>query len=135
MKRIGFAVAAAAAMIAGSLSAPADARRWHHRHHNDGIDGGDVIAGVAVVGGIAAIASAIGSNNRQKQDAAVDTCAEEAEGRANADLSEILHVEKRKGYYTVEGLLGADGAGAPTSFTCTVRNGRIYSMRLSTNEA
>lgn len=132
MKPIAFA--AVAALVATNLAAPADARRWH-RHHNDGIDGGDVVAGVAVVGGIAAIASAIGSNNRRKQDDAVDACTGEAEGRANADLSEITHVEKNKGYYTVEGLLGADGAGAPTSFTCTVRNGRIYSMRLSTDEA
>ena len=121
-------LAAAVALIAGT-AAPADARgRWRDRHHDD-IDAGDVVAGVAIVGGIAALASAIKRGNREKQDAAVDVCAEEAEYRGRGDLSEITHVSKRRGYYTVEGLLEAE-PGATTVFTCTVRNGRIYSLRL-----
>jgi hypothetical protein len=125
--------AAALAVIASTAAAPAEARRRHHRH-GDGVDAGDVVAGVAIVGGIAAIASAIGEKNRAKQDDAVDTCAQEAEYRSHGELSEVTHVSKRKGYFTVEGLIDAD-AGDPTSFTCTVRNGRIYSMRLSSDEA
>ncbi|TFI57914.1 hypothetical protein E2493_12005 [Sphingomonas parva] len=122
------ACAAAAALLAAG-AAPADARgRWHHRHHDD-VDAGDVVAGVAIVGGIAALASEIKQGNRAKQDAAVDNCADEAEYRGRGPVSEITHVSKRKGYYTVEGLLDGEESGT-TAFTCTVRNGRIYSLRL-----
>lgn len=38
---------------------------WHGRHHRDGIDAGDVLAGVLILGGIAAIASAA---SKPKQD-------------------------------------------------------------------
>ena len=121
---------AAAALLMTTLAAPADAR--HRRHRDNDVDTGDVIAGAIVVGGIAALLSA-GSTERKraKQDAAVDACAAEAEYRAGARVSEILHVGKRKGYYTVEGLLDGDGDGLghQTSFTCTVRGGSIYSFR------
>jgi hypothetical protein len=50
---------AAAALATLTAAAPAEART--HRH-DSGIDAGDVIAGVAIVGGIAAIASAIGND-------------------------------------------------------------------------
>lgn len=50
---------AAAAAVAVSSAAPAMAR-----DHRDGIDGGDIIAGALVIGGIAAIAAAAGNNNR-----------------------------------------------------------------------
>ena len=120
---------AAAALLATTFAAPADAR---HRRHRDNVDAGDVIAGAIVVGGIAALLSA-GSTERKraKQDAAVDACAAEAEYRAGARVSEILNVGKRRGYYTVEGLLDGDGDGLghQTSFTCTVRGGSIYSFR------
>ncbi|KHK90754.1 hypothetical protein LK12_14325 [Novosphingobium malaysiense] len=39
--------------------------RHHHRHH-DGIDGGDVLAGLLIVGGIAAIATAASKSSRDK---------------------------------------------------------------------
>lgn len=39
---------------------------WGHRHH-DGIDGGDVLAGILIIGGIAAIASAASSNNKARR--------------------------------------------------------------------
>jgi len=51
-----------AALVAASLAAlaltatPASARHW--RHHDHGIDGGDVLAGLLIIGGIAAVASA-----------------------------------------------------------------------------
>jgi hypothetical protein len=65
--------AAAIAMAAAlSLTAsPAFARGWGgwgHRHHND-IDTGDVFAGLLVIGGIAAIASAASSKNKQNREA------------------------------------------------------------------
>ena len=54
---------AAAAMLATSAS-PAMAR---HYHRDRGIDAGDVIAGVLIIGGIAAVASAATKNNRDRQ--------------------------------------------------------------------
>jgi len=38
-----------------------------HRRHRDGISGGDVLAGILVIGGIAAIASAASKNNRDRR--------------------------------------------------------------------
>jgi hypothetical protein len=63
------ALAASASMVA----TPAMARGWgggwggHARHH-DRIDGGDVLAGILIVGGIAAIASAASKAARQQGD-------------------------------------------------------------------
>ncbi len=60
-----------AALVAASLAAvaltatPASARHW--RHHDRGIDGGDVLAGVLVLGGIAAVAAAASRSNRERQ--------------------------------------------------------------------
>lgn len=60
-----------AALIAVSLAAlsltatPASARHW--RHHDRGIDGGDVLAGVLILGGIAAIASAASKSSRDRE--------------------------------------------------------------------
>jgi len=66
--------AAALAMAAAlSLTAsPAFARGgWGHyrHHHGDGIDGGDVLAGLLVIGGIAAIASAAAKKNQERREA------------------------------------------------------------------
>ena len=125
-----FVTSLVAAALLASVAAPADARgRRHHRHH-DAVDAGDVVAGAVVVGGIAALVSAIGEARRAKQDAAVDRCSAEAEGRTGGRVSQILHVSKRKGYYTVEGALDAGD-----SFTCTVRRGTIYEFRAGGEEA
>ena len=43
--------------------------RRHRRHH--GVDAGDVLAGVAIIGGIAAIASAANNNRRRDRDVVV----------------------------------------------------------------
>jgi hypothetical protein len=125
-----FAAGLAAAALVASIAAPAEARGRHHRHHHDDLDAGDVVAGAVVVGGIAALASAIGEAKREKQDAAVDRCSAEAEGRTGGRVAEILHVARRKGYYTVEGAL--DGGD---SFTCTVRHGTIYDFEAGSGEA
>lgn len=123
-----------AAALLATVAAPADARgRRHHRHHDD-VDAGDVVAGAVVAVGIAALVSSIGQAKRAKQDAAVGRCSAEAEGRTGSRVAEILHVGKRKGYYTVEGALdGGDGAGS--SFTCTVRRGTIYDFQAGGEEA
>jgi hypothetical protein len=121
----GIMFAAAAAFLAVSVAGPADARR-RHRHHHDN-DVGDVVAGAALVGGIAAIASAITRNKREKQDRAVGDCSDEAEFRGEGRVADIVRVHKSKGYFTIEGIVERDGGSE--SFLCTVRNGRIYSFR------
>lgn len=63
---------AAAIAIAAALSltaSPAMARGWGHRHHDRGIDGGDIFAGLLVIGGIAAIASAANKKNKDSREA------------------------------------------------------------------
>lgn len=125
-----FITGLAAAALLAALASPADARRRHHRHHDD-VDAGDVIAGAVAIGGIAAIASAIREDKRRKQDMAVDRCSGEAESRTGGRVSEILHVGRRKGYYTVEGALDDGRSG----FTCTIRRGTIYDFRTGGEEA
>ena len=46
-------------------------RGWGHRHYHDGIDAGDVLAGVLIIGGIAAIASA--ASKDRDRDRRVET--------------------------------------------------------------
>ncbi len=128
-----FVTSLAAAALLASLAGPADARGRHHRHDDD-VDAGDVVAGAVVAVGIAALISSIGEGKRARQDAAVDRCSAEAEGRTGSRVAQILHVGKRKGYYTVEGALeGRDGVGS--SFTCTVRRGTIYDFQAGGDEA
>ena len=125
----------AAAAVLASVAAPADARgRRHHRHHDD-IDAGDVVAGAVVIGGIAALAAAIDDDRGRKQDAAVERCSAEAESRTGGRVSEILHVVKRKGYYTVEGAVDDGGQGPGRAFTCTVRRGTLYDFQTGGDEA
>jgi hypothetical protein len=125
------AMAATAALLAGN-AAPAGARDWRHHHHDDGVS--DVVGGAILIGGIAAIASAITQGNRAKQDAAVDGCSTEAESRTGGRVAEIRHVGKSKGYYTVEGWLDGAEGGARHSFACTIRNGSIYNFRTDADE-
>jgi hypothetical protein len=40
---------------------------WGGRHHRDRVDAGDVLTGILIIGGIAAIASAASSNNNKKR--------------------------------------------------------------------
>jgi hypothetical protein len=42
--------------------------RRHRRRHRDGIDGGDILAGVLILGGIAAVASAVENSNDRNRD-------------------------------------------------------------------
>lgn len=60
---------APALLAALSLAAtPAQAQHRHGRHHDNGVDVGDVLTGVLIIGGIAAIASAVeGDRDRDRQ--------------------------------------------------------------------
>ena len=92
--------AAAAAVLSVSFAAPAEAQRYRHRDR--GIDAGDIITGVAILGGIAAVASALdrdgdrygyGSRDRYRNDysRAVNACAYEAEriGRGSVRITDV----------------------------------------------
>ena len=125
---------AAAVALLVTAAAPAQAGHWRHHHHDD-VDAGDVVAGAVIVGGIAAIASAITQGNRQKQDAAVEGCSTEAENRTGGRVAEILHVGKSKGYYTIDGRLQLGDGGPIRGFSCTIRNGSIYGFRSDPTEA
>ena len=61
------ALASAAALSMTATPALADGWR-HYRHHHDGLDAGDVFAGLLVIGGIAAIASAASNSNKKRRE-------------------------------------------------------------------
>ncbi|HEX8526752.1 hypothetical protein [Allosphingosinicella sp.] len=104
--------AAAAAIATMSAAAPASAQyddRWDRR---DGIDRGDVVTGVAVIGGIAAILSALdrdggryGSRYRDGYSNAVNACGYQAEryGRGNVRITEVDRRSRDR--YRVEGVV------------------------------
>src|SRR3546814_8915699 len=87
--------AAAAALLVTSVASPADARRY--RHHDRGVDLGDLIVGAVIIGGIAVLASEIGkardkdrtifggdrNRGRDTESAAVSACTDAAEIRAS----------------------------------------------------
>jgi hypothetical protein len=138
-----------AAGVLSTNGVNADNHRWHRR---DRIDGGDVVAGVLVIGAIAAIASAAKSNRDREYrypqrypapdrpydyrsgptdwrsgdsrglDRAVDMCARELERTARVDTVDAV---ERNGYgWRVTGRLGNGDA-----FTCSIGNdGRIEAI-------
>ena len=95
--------AAAAAFITVGAAAPADAQyRDRYRDRDRGIDAGDIITGIAILGGIAAVTSAIsrdgsrygyGYSNRYRSGytAAVNSCGYEAEriGRGRVQITDV----------------------------------------------
>ena len=113
--------AGAAALAAISFATPADAQ-WRGRDRHDGIDAGDIITGIAVVGGIAAITSAIGRDDgrygygygnryRNNYNYAVQACANEAQrmGRGRVQITDVDRAGNDR--YRVRGLVqgGYDG--------------------------
>jgi hypothetical protein len=120
MKRFSKIVtgAAAAAMIAASSATPALAR-----DHHGGVDAGDVIAGVAIIGGAVAIAAALdndgnryGYNDRNRYrggySAAVNACSYEADRRGRGSIR-VTDVDRRSNdRYRVRGVIeGSYGGG------------------------
>jgi hypothetical protein len=151
--------AGAAAVAAISFASPADAQYRRYDRHN-GVDAGDIITGIAVIGGISAIASAIGRDDgrygygygnryRSNYNYAVEACANEAQrmGRGRVQITDVDRVGMDR--YRVRGLVqggygsydrydrydrgygGFDRGYGRDDFTCTARgNGRITDFRL-----
>ena len=136
--------AATAALMSVSLAAPADAQyRDRYRNRDRGIDAGDIITGVAILGGVAAIASALdrdgsrygyGSRYRYRDSYrdAVNACGYEAERSGRGRVS-ITDVDRRGNGYRVRGVIDGydrydryDRYDARVAFTCrTDRYGRV----------
>lgn len=63
------AIAFACAAVLSMTATPAFADGWHRQsRHHDGIDAGDLFAGLLVIGGIAAIAAAASNADKERRD-------------------------------------------------------------------
>jgi hypothetical protein len=113
--------AGAAAVAALTFAAPAEAQ--YRRYDRDrGIDAGDIITGVAVLGGIAAITSALsrdgsrygygyGNRYRNHYNYAVQACAQEAQRMSRGQV-QILDVDRAgNDRYRVRGIVQAGYGG------------------------
>ena len=112
----------------------------HHRHRDRGVDAGDVIAGILVLGGIAAIASAA-SNNRDepRRVRARVPEREEPRGLSRAEQMCVDAVERERGRVASVDGSARDASGWLVSgelergalFSCRIGNdGRISEIRL-----
>jgi hypothetical protein len=147
----------ATALLSGSIT-PAFAhdydRGWgrgHHRwHDHDHVDAGDVIAGVAVIGILAAILSSSGKKKHDtarrdgdinSEDAAVDACAQatEAQAGAKASVRDITQVDRNAEGWDVEGIVEQrtewrdDSDTERRRFTCSVRYGAVQNVTIDTD--
>ena len=122
------------------------------RRHHRGIDAGDVIAGVAIFGVLAAIAGAASkSNNRDRngddryrgnvnsEDQAADACASRVEQRYgnSARVRGIDDVQRMRDGYEVRGTIETndrDDRGTQR-FTCSVRYGQVEDVRVDSGYA
>lgn len=109
-----------------------------YRHRNRGVSAGDVIAGVAVVGIIAAIASAASNKNRRNggissEDRAIDACSASVEQQfgGGARVDGIDQVYRIRDGYEVRGSVDSrQYRGSDTQqFTCSVRYGAVADVR------
>ncbi len=122
-------------------------RYRHYRHRRHRVDAGDIIAGVLILGGIAAVADAAKKSRDRNRDrdyryepnqrypeqrsqsnelnAAADQCAYAAEERGGRDarVQRIDKVERDGNGWMVEGTISTRSGS--DSFKCGVTNGRI----------
>lgn len=118
------------------------------RHHNRGVSAGDVIAGVAIIGVLAAIAGAASkSSNRNRgyngninsEDQAADACASRVEQRYgnSARVRGIDDVQRTRDGYEVRGTIETsdrDDRGTQR-FTCSIRYGQVEDVRIDSGYA
>jgi hypothetical protein len=114
--------AGAAAVASLSFAVPAEAQYRDRYRDRGGIDAGDVISGIAVLGGIAAITSAIGRDDsrygygygnryRNHYNYAVQSCAQEAQ-RMSRGRIQIVDVDRvGNDRYRVRGIVQAGYGG------------------------
>ena len=111
---------AAAAALTVTAASPAQAQVFgRDRHDRGGIDAGDIITGVAVIGGIAAIVSALGRDgNRYGYDnrsryqnhyqAAVNACGYQAQRYSQGGQVSVTDIDRRgNDSYRVRGVIDA----------------------------
>lgn len=113
-------------------------RRWRGR--NRGVDAGDILAGVLILGGIAAVASAATNSARRGDDrsfnddvrSASDRCgaAAVAQSGLGSRIERIDNVVRDGQGWRVEGLVGSRRNGVD-SFTCGISFGRIDYVRFN----
>lgn len=112
--------AAAAAALTVTAASPAQAQIFgRDRHDRGGLDAGDIITGVAVVGGIAAILGAFGRDGdrygydnryryRDDYTQAVNACGYQAERYGQGGRISVTDVERRgSNSYRVRGVIDA----------------------------
>ena len=133
--------AATAAALTVSAASPAQAQFWDNKHDN-GIDTGDIITGVAVLGGIAAIVAALdhdgqsyGYDNRYRYrddyTGAVNACGYEAQRYGQGGQVSITDVDRRSSNrYRVRGVINAGYAlmGLQTYFTAGPKEVRAWTI-------
>ena len=115
--------AGAAAVAALGFAAPADAQYRDRYYDRDrGIDAGDIMTGVAILGGIAAVTSALGRDGsrygygysnryRNHYNYAVQACAQEAQRMSRGQV-QILDVDRAgNDRYRVRGVVQAGYGG------------------------
>ncbi len=119
-----------------------------HRRHNRGVSAGDVIAGVAIIGVLAAIAGAASkSSNRNdgyrgninSEDRAADACATRFEQRYgnSARVRNIDDVQRTRDGYEVRGTVETNDRDDRDTqrFSCTVRYGQVEDVRIESSYA
>ncbi len=127
-------------------------RRHRHWRRGNGVSAGDVIAGVAIVGVIAAIASSASKRKAERdgstrfsrirsENEAVDACAIAAERKAGetASVRDITQVDPVAGGWDVEGEIERradwrDETGDRSRFTCSVRSGMVDHVYLDRDD-
>ena len=114
--------AAAAALVTITAAAPAEARHRDRWDRDRGVDAGDIITGIAVLGGIAAVTNALGRDAgrygygyrdryRGGYSAAVNSCGYEAEriGRGRVRITDVDRTGSDR--YRVRGVIESDRYG------------------------
>lgn len=132
---------------------------WRHRHHDD-IDAGDVIAGVAVVGILAAVLASASKNRQVRQDRdpdrqdsagrqgnidseneAIDACARATETQAGerASVRDINQVDRNADGWDIEGTVEERSGWRDSDdvrthrFTCSVRYGKVEQVYIDSD--
>ena len=136
--------AAAAAAMTVTAAAPAQAQIFGGSRDRGGIDAGDIITGVAVVGGIAAILSALGRDGRtsgyetaygyrDNYQNAVNSCGYEAERYAQGGQVSVTEVDRRSNdRYRVRGVIDAAYANNNYGYGSYGQYGTRYDPRYDT---